>query len=77
MEEKKAYDFKELLKELKDQGTPLAEDAAKLVIEALFSWAEESADLSENKIDDILKPFYPMAKGIILSAADKIDGEVG
>ena len=72
-----AYDPKALLKQLADQGLPLAEDAAEKVVLALFGWLDESATLSGNKIDDALKILYPHAKELALKQIDKLDGKAG
>lgn len=73
----KAYDPKALVEQLKGQGLPLAEDAAEKLVVALFGWLEESAKMSENKIDDALSALYPHAKELALAQIDKIDGQVG
>lgn len=73
----KAWDLGALVAELKGKGVELAEDAAKHVVEAVFAWAEKSIDLSENKVDDVVKSFLPKIKEAALGAADKIDGKVG
>lgn len=73
----KAYDPKALVQELKAQGLPLAEDAAEKVVVAVFAWLDQSAELSENKIDDALKILFPHAKELALKQIDKIDGVVG
>lgn len=68
----KAYDAKELLNELKGNGLELAESAAKIVIESVFTWLEKSAIASENKYDDLLIVIYPRIKQYALEQADKI-----
>lgn len=49
----KAYDVKALLEKFKKRGLDLTEDAAKMIIEDTCSWIQESAAISENKIDDV------------------------
>lgn len=71
----KAYDSKELLKELKSKGLDIAEDAAELVVESVFAWVEKSALASENKYDDLILAVLPMLKELAQSAVDKIDGK--
>jgi hypothetical protein len=77
----KAYDLKALLKEMKEQGVPLlenaGEDAALLSFKALKKWLKESAVMSENKIDDIAMNYIDSLDAIVLPVIDKIDGEVG
>lgn len=72
----KAYDPKALLEALKAQGLPVLEDAAEKTIEAVFTWLQESAVKSENRIDDALMVLYPHAKELALGQADKIDGSI-
>lgn len=69
----KAYDLKGLTNELKANGLELAEEAAKIVIESVFTWLEKSAALSENKYDDMATVLYPKLKQYALEQADKIN----
>jgi len=69
----KAYDIKGLTAELKANGLELAEEAAKVVIESVFTWLEKSAVLSENKWDDMASILYPKIKQYALEQADKIN----
>lgn len=73
----KAYDAKDLLLKLKGQGLDVAEEAAKVVVEVVLDWVQESAAMSENKVDDIILALIPAVKPFILEQIDKIDGEVG
>lgn len=73
----KAWELKALMEELKAKGLDLAEDAAKHSVEAFFNWVEKSVELSDNKIDDLAKPFIPQIKAAALGALDKIDGQEG
>ena len=73
----KAYDVKDLVEKAKAKGLDLAEDAAVHLVDIVFDWLDESANLSENVYDDILKSVYPLAKSEVKKAIDKIDGEVG
>ena len=77
VEEKKAYDLKDLLAKLKDSGLDLAEDAAGDVLRCVFSWVKESAILSENKMDDMIVPLMLPVEAYIMSLVDKIDGKEG
>ena len=70
-------DYKLLLIELKKHGLDLAEDAARDVVEAVFSWLETEVVKTENKIDDLLVAILPVIKPHILKAIDKIDGQEG
>lgn len=69
----KAYDLKDLLSRCKAQGLELTEEAAKIFTKELIGWADDSAVLSENKIDDIARIGYPELQKILLGLADKIN----
>lgn len=72
----KAYDPKDLVQRLAKRGVTVAESAAKVLIEELFGWTHESAQLSENKIDDLIDAaVLPKLKDFVLSQVDKIDGQ--
>jgi hypothetical protein len=71
----KAYDFKGLLSELKNNGLEIAEESAKVVIESVFVWLQKSATLSENKYDDLAVILYPQLKAYALEQAEKINKE--
>jgi hypothetical protein len=77
----KAYDLKALGLKLKDAGLPIALEAAEAaagkVYLAVKEWAVESAALSENKVDDVIAPFYGHLDSFVLPAIDKIDKQVG
>jgi hypothetical protein len=73
----KAFDIKKLAEKLKARGLDLAEEAAKIVVEETLNWVEEGVSLSENKFDDLVKPFIPELKKAALELADKIDGQEG
>ena len=77
----KAYDLKALGLKLKEQGLPILENAleesALKAYTAVKEWAKESAVLSDNKIDDVVAPFYDNLDPLVLPMIDKIDGEVG
>ena len=77
----KAYDVKDLALKLKDAGVPIAEDALEAMGVKFYlvfkKWAQESAVLSENKVDDLLAPFYDQVDPIVLPLIDKIDGQQG
>lgn len=72
-----AYNLKELGDKLKSKGLNVAEDAAKIIVEEVFIWIAESAQLSANKYDDLISVLIPMIKPHILTEVDKIDKEVG
>lgn len=71
----KAYELKGLLEELKSSGLELAEESAKVVIEAVFSWVEKSAKLSATPYDDLAMVIVPQIKKYALEQADKINLE--
>lgn len=73
----KAYDVKVLGEKLKAKGLVQAEDAAVMVVEEVFAWLEESADLSQTPYDDFAKPVFKAVKPLVLKEVDKIDGVVG
>lgn len=73
----KAYDLKDLAEKAKAKGLDIAEDAAVHLIDVVFDWLDESAGMSENVYDDILRSVYPLARAEAKKAADKIDGQVG
>lgn len=72
-----AYSLKALVEKLKVHGLDVAEDGAKLVVEAVFDWVSESAVLSPNKVDDFAVVILPAIKPFVLSQLDKMDGKVG
>lgn len=71
------YDLNDLVSRLKDQGLDVAEDAAKLVVGAVFAWVKDSALASENKMDDLVLAVLPVVEEYVKSQLDKIDGEQG
>ena len=72
----KAYDLKELGEKLKAKGLPVLEDTAEKVYEAVKEWVQESAVVSENKIDDVAVPLaFPILDKVVEPAIDSIDGQ--
>lgn len=75
------YDLKALaefiINEAKKEGLTIAEEGLEKLGKAIYlgskAWAVESAILSENKIDDILSPFYNHADNFVMVQIDKID----
>ncbi|MBP9693169.1 MAG: hypothetical protein KBE16_00465 [Alphaproteobacteria bacterium] len=71
----KAFDTKELIKDLTAVGLPVAEVGAEKVAEVVYAWLEKSAALSPNAI---LKAAIPLTlavvKPIIATELNKIDG---
>lgn len=56
----------------------LGEENAKVLLkEVLRPLAQEFIEKSPNKVDDAILPFLDMAEKALISAIDKIDGEVG
>jgi len=77
----KAYDLKALGEMMAAEGLPIAKEAAeaaggKMYI-VLKKWLQESAVLSENKMDDVVMPFIGQLDSIVQPMIDKIDGAVG
>lgn len=72
-----AYEFTKLVDSLKEDGLEIAEDAAKKVVERVMDWVAESAQESENSMDDVLVALMPMIKPTVLSYVDKIHDESG
>lgn len=68
-----AYDVKGLIEILKSQGLEIAEESAKVVIKATFQWLKESAEISENKYDDLTVILYPQLEKYTLKQAEKIN----
>lgn len=73
----KAYDFEVLIKRLKARGLEIGEEALKTLIKELFKFLRDSAPLSGMVYDDMALIVYPQIEAMLLSAADKIDGQVG
>lgn len=75
---KKAYDLGELAEKLKATGLSIAIDAAEMeagkVYLAVKEWLQESAIVSENKIDDFVSPFIDKLDPFVLPLIDKING---
>lgn len=71
----KAYDTKALLEILKGQGLEVAEESAKIIINSLFIWIEDSAKLSETPYDDMALVILPQLKTLALSKAEDINPE--
>lgn len=72
-----AWESDDLIAGLKDKGLDVAEDAAKVLVEAVLDWVSSSALESATKMDDILAGLIPAVKPYILEQIDKIDGQVG
>jgi hypothetical protein len=72
-----AYDLKSLGEKLQSKGLPIAEIALEqvgaLVYLSLKEWAKESALLSENKLDDVIAPFYDQLDQVVLPLIEKLD----
>lgn len=77
----KAYDLKALgekvLAMAEAEGLSIAEEAVEALAKAAYlgvkAWAQESAQLSENKIDDFFVPFYENLDAFVLDQIKKID----
>lgn len=73
----KAYDIKVLGEKLKAKGLDMAEESVKILAESVFEWVEESASISPNIYDDLIKLAMPQIKEVVFKAVDKIDGAEG
>lgn len=77
----KAYEIKALgaaiAAEAKKDGLHLAEEALESLGKAAYlglkKWAQESAALSESKVDDAIAPFYNFIDPLVLPLIEKID----
>lgn len=73
----KAYDVKALGEYLKEAGLPIAEDAiesaGKNAYVAVKKWLNESAVLSETKIDDVIVPFISQLDSVVEGAIEGLD----
>jgi len=77
----KAYSLKDLgkiiVEEAKKEGLTLAEDAVEKLGKSVWTgtkrWVNESATLSENKIDDMVAPALAMLDGVIEENIEKLD----
>lgn len=72
-----AYKLSGLLEKLKAKGLDVAEDGAKVIVEATLEWVQESAVASANKYDDLAVVLVSALKESILKEIDKIDGKEG
>ena len=75
MEMEKAYDLKALVGELKKVGLEATEATAMASVDMMLDWFEASAQLSENKYDDLALAVSPALRSELKKLADKIDGE--
>ena len=73
----KAFDLNDLVVKLKANGLPVVEATAKVVVEQVLGWVQESVVLSPNKYDDFALAILPMVKPFVMAEIDKIDGKVG
>ncbi len=77
----KAYDLKALgemiVKQCKENGLPIAEEAletlGKCVYEGTMGWVQLSAQMSENKVDDIVVPFLSHIDALVVPQIEKLD----
>lgn len=68
----KAYDLKVLEAKLKEKGMPVLEGAALAVVDSVFEWIEESAKVSETKVDDVMAGLLPSVKDWVHAKVDEI-----
>jgi hypothetical protein len=69
----KAYDLKELVGYLKNEGLEIAEEGAKSVYSGFMKWVEDSAKLSKNPFDDVVVFTRKQIDGVVLPQIDKIN----
>ncbi len=77
----KPYSIKDLGQKIADQakadGLAVAEEAVEKLGRAVYvgfkSWAKESADLSENKVDDICAKFLDYLDPYVEAEISKLD----
>jgi hypothetical protein len=67
-----AFDVKDLMAKLEEKGMPVLEVGAKVIVEAMIAWIEESVKLSDSKMDDLATPVLEALKPIIIAELDKI-----
>ena len=65
----------ELNEEVKAELMKQAENLTEGAVDAVFAIIQKYIETTENKIDDAVIPFLPMAKDFVLKYAEKIDGE--
>lgn len=65
-----------LVKELKQVGLNVGEDAAKEIVRAVFKVLPRVVLQTENKVDDLLIAILPVIEPHLIKILDKIDGEV-
>ena len=63
--------------EAKKEGLTIAEEAVEKLAKAAYiglkAWGKESAILSENKVDDVILPFFDLVDQFALPQIQKID----
>ena len=65
----------EMNEELKAELTKQAENLTEDAVGSVFAIIQKYIETTENKIDDAVIPFLPMAKNFVLGFVEKIDGE--
>lgn len=74
----KPFDFKDLVEKLKEQGLPMAEEAAEKLAGVVFAWTEESLVIHPNMlVKGIGLPAVAILKPLAMGQIDKIDGVAG
>ncbi len=69
----KPYDLADLGARLKGEGLEVAEEALKKIVKHTFGWARESAQLSPNKMDDMIAPFLIPIEAYVMERADEVN----
>jgi len=71
----KPFDLKDLVAKLQANGLPVAEEMAKLIVNDVLTWVEESVVATPGKYDDFAIPVIETVKPFIMKELDKIDGK--
>ena len=65
----------EMNEEVKAELMKQAEGLTENVVDSVFALMAKYIETTENKIDDAILPFLPMAKNFVLNFVEKIDEE--
>lgn len=70
-----AYNLKDLVDGLAEEGLELTEDVVVKVVKRAVAWLDRSAQLSATPFDDVARVIYPQVQRELVRLADKIDGK--
>ncbi len=73
----KPFDLVDLEARLKSKGLVAVEGVAKLAVNEVFAWAQESLALETNPLFSIGLPVLAALKPMALNEVDKLDGVTG